>query len=85
MDNEIYFWHADKHWSFFQVDTMILGVNSQTCPKYPKQEVYISLQYLQKSVEDEVYVLPADKHKGLVQVDDITLGVGSRAYLKYPK
>ena len=32
----VYFWHADKHRSFPQVDTFILGVNSQTCPEYPK-------------------------------------------------
>ena len=33
---QVYFWHADKHRSFLQVDTIILGVCSQDCPKYPK-------------------------------------------------
>ena len=26
MNDEVYFWHADKHWSLLQVDTIILGV-----------------------------------------------------------
>ena len=34
--NEVDFWHADKHQSFLQVDTVILGVCIQTCLKYPK-------------------------------------------------
>ena len=31
-----YFQHADKHQSLLQVDTIILGVCNQACPKYPK-------------------------------------------------
>ena len=31
---------ADKHKSFLQVDSITLGVLSQACPKYPKQQVY---------------------------------------------
>ena len=46
----MYLWHADKHWGLVQVDTIILGVSSQACPKYPKYKVCISLQYLQKSI-----------------------------------
>ena len=34
--DEGYFRHADKHQSFLQVDTIILGVCIQGCPKYPK-------------------------------------------------
>ena len=26
MNDEVYFWHAGKHWSLPQVDTIILGV-----------------------------------------------------------
>ena len=36
----------------------------QACPKYPKQQVAISLQYLKKDVSDEVDFIYADKHKG---------------------
>ena len=31
------FWPADEHRSFLQVDT-ILGVHSQRCRKYPKEQ-----------------------------------------------
>ena len=31
---------ADKDESFVQVDSITLGVHSQACPKYPKQQVY---------------------------------------------
>ena len=36
VNNEVYFWHADKHGSFLQGETIILSVCSQACPKYPK-------------------------------------------------
>ena len=71
------FWLADKYQSFLQVDTIILGVCNQAYPKYPKQEVRISLPYHQKSMGDEVDFLPADKHESFLQVDSINLGVGN--------
>ena len=36
MTDEVYFCYADKHWSVIQVDTIILGVHRQACPKYQK-------------------------------------------------
>ena len=36
VSDEVYFWHADKHRSFLQNDTIILGVCNQACPKCPK-------------------------------------------------
>ena len=36
VNDEVYCWHADKHRSSLQVKTIILGMRSQTCPKYPK-------------------------------------------------
>ena len=36
MNDEVYFWHADKPRSLLQVDTIILGVLNQACEKYPK-------------------------------------------------
>ena len=62
VNDELYFLHVDKHWSVLQVDTIILVVYNQACPKYPKQ-VCISLQYLQKSMGWEIDFLPADKNK----------------------
>ena len=35
MIHEVCVWHAD-HRIFLQVDTIILSVRSQACPKYPK-------------------------------------------------
>ena len=42
VNEEVYFWHADKHQSFLQVEGIILGdainfgVHSQATPKYSK-------------------------------------------------
>ena len=36
VNDEVYFWHADKHQSLLQVLTITLGVCNQVCPKYPK-------------------------------------------------
>ena len=36
VNDKVYFWYADKHRSFLQVDTIILSVRSQAYPKYPK-------------------------------------------------
>ena len=44
-----------------------------------KEFAYISLHYLQKSIEDEVYFLPANKHESFLQDDSITLGVRKQA------
>ena len=35
-NNEVYFRHADKHQSFQHGNSIILGLHSQACPKYPK-------------------------------------------------
>ena len=35
-------------------------------PKNPKQEIYMSLQYLQINMGDEVDFLPADRHESFV-------------------
>ena len=37
MEDEIGFLPAAKHESFLQVDSVTLGVRSQSWPKYPKQ------------------------------------------------
>ena len=42
MNEGVYFWHADKHESALQVNTIILGVPSQTCPKYKITNLNIS-------------------------------------------
>ena len=36
VNDDVYFWHADKHQRFLQVDSIILDLCSQACPNYPK-------------------------------------------------
>ena len=38
MGDEVAFLPGDKHKGFLQVDSIILCVQSQTCPKYPKNQ-----------------------------------------------
>ena len=72
MNDEVYFCHVEKHRnSPHLVDFTILDGRILTYPKYPKQEVYIYLQYLEKNMGDEVVLLPADKHESFLQDDDI--------------
>ena len=52
---------ADKHKSFLQDASIILGVISQTGPKYQNNQFTISLQYLKENMKDEVDFLPASK------------------------
>ena len=37
VNDEVYFWHSEKHRSFVEVDNMILDVLSQAYPKHLKQ------------------------------------------------
>ena len=85
VNDEVYFWHADKHRSLLQVDTINLSLCNQACPKYPKEKVCISLQYLQKSMENEVDFLPADNNESFLQMDSITWGVCIQTCPKYQK
>ena len=71
--------------SFLQVDNIILGVRSQACPKYPKQQFTMSLQYLKEKVKGEVDFLPVDKRQRFLQSDTITLGVCSQTWPNYAK
>ena len=38
--DEVDFLPADKHKNFLQDDSITLGLHSQACPKYPRQQVY---------------------------------------------
>ena len=85
MNDEVYFWHADKHGSVLQVDTMILGVGNQACQRYPKWKFRISLQCLLKNVGNEVDFLPADKHQRVLEIDTVILGICGQACPNYSK
>ena len=36
VNDEVYFWPADKYESLLQANTIMLGVCNQSCPKSPK-------------------------------------------------
>ena len=84
MGDEVDFLPVDKHKSILQVDSITLGVHSQVCPKYTKQQFTISLQYLKENVKDEDF-LPPDKRQRFLQSDTIILGVCFQAIPNYPK
>ena len=76
MIDEVYFWHADKHRSLVQVNTMI------------KVPIIRSLHIFAISPEMhgcKVDFLPTNEHQSFLQVDSITLDLRSQAYPKYPK
>ena len=52
---------GDKRKNFLQVDSIILGVCSQSCSKSLNSKFAISLQYQKENVKDGVDFLPADK------------------------
>ena len=51
MGDEVDFLPADEHKSFLQDDNITLGMLSQPCPKYPKQQVYNILAICQRNCE----------------------------------
>ena len=85
MGDEVDFLPADKLESFLLIDSIILGVSSQACPKYPKNKFAISLHYLKENVKEEVDFLPADKHQMFLQIDAIVLGVCVQECSNYRK
>ena len=66
VDDKVYFWH--EHRSLIQVVSITFSVQSQPCPKYPKQQVYNNLN---ENLKDEVVFLPADKLQRFLQIDNI--------------
>ena len=51
MGDNVDYLPADKHKGFLQVANITSGVHSQTCPKYPKQQVY------------NIFAIPQGKHE----------------------
>ena len=72
---------ADKHQLFQEVDSITLGVCSQSTQN---NKFAISLQYVKENVKDEVDFSPVDKQRFL-QIDTIILGVCGQACPNYPK
>ena len=84
MGYEIDFLPADKHKNFLQGDGIILGMCSQACPKYPKQQVYNISAISQGKREGWSWFLPADScqrfFKVIVSLD--VCGYGCSNYTK---
>ena len=38
LNDELCFWHSNKHGSLLQVDTIILGMCNQSCPEYQNKK-----------------------------------------------
>ena len=75
MGVEVDFLPADKHKSFLQDDSIILGVYIARDAQITQNKLAISLQHLKKNMKDEVDFLPADKFKIFLQIDTTILGV----------
>ena len=84
MNDEVCFWHADKHLKSSTSSYYHFGCLQPGISKLPK----ISLHIFAISSEEhggEVDFLSTDKCKNFLQVDSITLGLHSQACPKYPK
>ena len=70
---EVYFLFADECQRFLQIDTIILSLCGQVCPKTQNDKFAIFLLYLKEELFDKVYFLHADKHERLLQIDTMIL------------
>ena len=75
--DEVDFSPADKQKSL-QGDNVNVGLFSQACPKYPKQQVFNIFAISPEKHWGEVGFLPADKRESFLQGDSIALGVDSQ-------
>ena len=55
MEDEVEFLQPDKQDSFLQIDSITLGMPSQACPNYPKQQVYNISAIITLSKHDGIY------------------------------
>ena len=85
MNDEVYFWHADKHLSLLQVDTIIFECVQPGMPKVPKIRSLHIFAISPEKHGGEVDFLPANKHEISLLVDSITLGLRSQPCPKHLK
>ena len=64
MSDEVDLWHAGKHESLPQIDSMEMVKNSQS---FQNSKFAMSLQYLKKELKAEFDFLPAEFPKSLFQ------------------
>ena len=71
--------------SLLQVDSISLGVCSQACPNYPKQQFYNIFAISQGKCQRWSWFLPPDECQRLLQIDTIILIVCGQACPNYLK
>ena len=69
MNEKVYFWLADKHWSVLQFDAIFLGLCRQA---WRKKHVFNVFTISKKKKWD---IKHADKDQGFLQFDFSTLGI----------
>ena len=74
MSDKVDFFHAYKHDSLLQIDTMILMEMIKHSQSSKNSEFVMYLQCLKKEVRDENDFVHADKHQSFLEVDFNTLG-----------
>ena len=74
MSDEVDFFHADKHDSLLQIDTMILMEMIKHSQSSKNSKFVMYLQCLKKEVRDGNDFVRADKHQSFLEVDFNTLG-----------
>ena len=77
LSDEVDFWHADKHESLLQLESMILMGIDKHSQSSQNRGFAMFLQYLKKEVKDEVDFLHADKHQSFLIVYFNTMGIKS--------
>ena len=82
MGDTVDFLSADKHKIFLKVDSIILEMCRQECPKYSKQQLCNIFAISQGNIKDGVEILSADKHQRYLQTSTIILGVCGQAFLR---
>ena len=82
---KLIFLPADKHKTFLQIDSITLGVHSQACPEYPKQQVYNIFAISQEKHKRWSWFVPADYCERFLQSDTVMLDVCGQACPNYPK
>ena len=83
MNDEVYFWHADKVFYKFILSFWVCVARH---PQNTQNNKFVvSLQYLKENVKNEVDFLPADERQRFLQIDNIILSACGQACLNYPK
>ena len=82
MNDNVYFWHTDKHLSFLQVDTIMLGCVARHTQSTQNNKFAVSLQYLMKEVSAGVDFLHAGKHESFLQINVMIFDGDGQAFLK---